>query len=123
ELCTTNLTAIAQFIKEAVPALQASGGNIVNISSTAGRYIGMPSENLAVYGATKAALNQLTRALAPELGPLGIRINAVAPGVTAAEYAMREIEANAGLREALITRTPLGRIGTPEDIARAVLFL
>ncbi len=119
----TNMVATTLLIKQAVPHLAASGGSIVNISSTASRYTGMPSEYLSVYGASKAGLNQLTRTLAPELGPLGIRINAVAPGVTAGEYAMQEINNIPGHKEALIARTPLGRIGTPEDITGCVLFL
>ncbi len=123
DIFATNLGGTTLLIRQALPHLQASAGNIVNISSTAARFTGTPSENLAVYGASKAGLNQLTRALAPELGPLGVRINAVAPGVTAGEYALQEIDRTPGLRDALVSRTPLGRIGTPEDIAQTVLFL
>lgn len=123
EVYVTNLMSTLKLIKEALPLLTGTGGNIVNISSTAARYVTTPSDFLSVYGAAKAGLNQLTRALAPELGPLGVRINAVAPGVTAGEYAMQEIARIPGHLEALIKRTPLGRIGTPEDIARVAIFL
>ena len=123
DLYFTNVTSTALLIKAALPLLEKSKGSIVNISSTAGRYVSTPSDLLSVYGASKAALNHLTRALAPELGPLGIRINAVAPGVTAGEYAMQSIEATPGHKEALVQRTALGRIGRPEDIAQTVLFL
>ncbi len=123
ELFYTNVASTTRFIKQALPYLQKSGGNIVNISSTAGRYTGVPSELLSVYSASKAALNQLTRALAPELGPMGIRINAVAPGVTVGEYAMEALSSVPGRLEALIERTSLGRVGEPADIAKTVLFL
>lgn len=123
DLYFTNLTAITCLLKMSIPHLEKTGGNIVNISSTAARFVGTPSENLTVYGASKAALNQLTRALAPELGPMGIRVNAVAPGVTAGEYALQEISRIPGHLEALINRTPMGRVGDPMDIAGTVLFL
>ncbi|MFV8816557.1 SDR family NAD(P)-dependent oxidoreductase [Haliea sp. E17] len=120
---STNLTSTVRLIKRALPLLRESGGNIVNISSTASRYTTTPSDNLAVYGASKAGLNQLTRALAPEFGPLGVRINAVAPGVTFGEYAAEGLASSPGHMQALIDRTPMARIGTPDDIALLVLFL
>lgn len=123
DLYHTNVTSIACFLREAIPSLEKTRGSIINISSTAARFVGTPSENLTVYGASKAALNHLTRALAPELGPMGIRINAVAPGVTAGEYALQEISRIPGHMEALVSRTPLGRTGDPADIAKTVLFL
>ena len=83
----TNLSSTVRFVKQAVPYLEASNGNIVIISSTAGRYVLSPSQLLSVYGASKAGLNHFTRAVAPEIGPKGIRINAVAPGLTRGEYA------------------------------------
>jgi NAD(P)-dependent dehydrogenase (short-subunit alcohol dehydrogenase family) len=123
ELYFTNMTSITLLIKSALPLLQKTKGNIVNISSTAGRYVSTPSDFLTVYGASKAGLNQLTRALAPEFGPLGVRINAVAPGVTLGEYALESMKEIPGHLDGLIQRTALGRVGKPEDIARAVLFL
>jgi len=123
ELYLTNLTSTVKFIKSAIPHLQTSNGNIINISSTGARYTATPSDNLTVYGASKAGLNFLTRSLASELGPMGIRINAVAPGVTLGEFALEEINNVPGHKETLISRTALGRIGEPEDIAKTVLFL
>lgn len=123
ELYLTNLTSTVKFIKSALSHLQVANGNIVNISSTASRYTAMPSDNLSIYGASKAGLNQLTRALASELGLMGVRINAVAPGVTAGEFALQEIAGIPGHLESLVGRTPLGRVGEPADIAKAVLFL
>jgi len=75
----TNLLAPITLSRDAVPYLSESKGSIVNISTVAAQGV-MPG--LAPYGASKAGLNHLTRLLAAELGPLGIRVNAVAPGVT-----------------------------------------
>jgi 3-oxoacyl-[acyl-carrier protein] reductase len=92
-------------------------GSIVNISSIVGisGYRG-----LAVYSATKAALDGLTRALARELGSRGIVVNGIAPGYLRTEMSH-------GLDEdqlqQIVRRTPAGRLGEPADIARAVLFL
>ena len=121
----TNLAATARLFKQALPLLEASKGNIVVISSTAARYTAVPSQKLSVYGASKAGLNQLTRTLAPELGPKGIRINAVAPGLTRGEYSGESIdlEADDATKAWIASVTPLGRMGEPEDIAQAVTWL
>jgi NAD(P)-dependent dehydrogenase (short-subunit alcohol dehydrogenase family) len=123
DLFFTNLSAITRFIKRALPHLEKSKGNIVNISSTASRYTAVPSQKLAVYSASKAGLNQLTRTLAPEFGPSGIRINTVAPGLTRGDYAQDSLAADEATEAWIRQATPLGRWGEPEDIARTVLFL
>jgi NAD(P)-dependent dehydrogenase (short-subunit alcohol dehydrogenase family) len=124
EIYRTNLASTVRFVKQAVPYLEQAGGNIVIISSTAGRYVLSPSQLLSVYGASKAGLNQFTRAVAPELGPRGIRINAVAPGLTRGEYADEGLEQNdQATQDWIRASTPLGRIGEPEDIARVVTFM
>ena len=113
-----------RFVKQAAPYLEKSGGNIVIISSTAGRYVLSPSQLLSVYGASKAGLNHFTRAVAPELGPRGIRINAVAPGLTRGEYADEGLSQNdQATQDWIRASTPLGRIGEPDDIARVVTFM
>ena len=125
ELFYTNLSSTTRFIKQALPYLEASKGNIVIISSTAARYTVVPSQKLSVYSASKAGLNQLARTLAPELGPLGVRINVVAPGLTRGEYSGESIDldADAATQEWIRSVTPLGRMGEASDIAQSVIFL
>lgn len=124
EIYNTNLASTVRLVKQAVPYLEKSGGNIVIISSTAGRYVLSPSQKLSVYGASKAGLNHFTRAVSPELGPLGIRINAVAPGLTRGEYADEGVDHDdPATQEWIRSVTPLGRIGEAEDIARVVTFM
>lgn len=124
DIYRTNLASTVRFIKQATPYLEASKGNIVIISSTAGRYVLCPSQLLSVYGASKAGLNQFTRAVAPELGPRGVRINAVAPGLTRGEYADEGLNHDdPATREWIRSVTPLGRAGEPDDIARVVAFM
>jgi len=95
-------------------------GRIVNVSSTASR-IARPG--IAHYGASKAGLNMLTRIMAVELAPFGIRVNAVCPGVIETETTLRQAEANPAEHEAKLRRIPLGRLGKSEEVASAVLFL
>ncbi len=93
-------------------------GSILNISSMAAENINV---NMTSYSSSKAAVNHLTRNMAFELGPKGIRVNAVAPGAImtqALETVLTpEIENN------MLKKTPLGRLGYPEDIAQVALFL
>ena len=92
-------------------------GHIVNISSIVGL---SGYRGLAVYSATKAALDGLTRALARELGSRGIVVNSVAPGYLRTEMSHGLDEAQL---DQIVRRTPAGRLGEPADIARIVLFL
>jgi len=92
-------------------------GHIVNISSIVGL---SGYRGLAVYSATKAALDGLTRALARELGSRGITVNSVAPGYLRTEMSHGLDNAQLGQ---IVRRTPAGRLGDPEDIARVVQFL
>ena len=96
---------------------QGSGGSIVNTSSMVGRY-GQPSG--VAYPTSKFAVNGLTLSLARELARDGIRVNAVAPGVTHTDMVDALPDS---VIQPLIASIPLGRMGTPEDIANAYLFL
>ncbi|HEX3794011.1 MAG TPA: 3-oxoacyl-ACP reductase FabG [Acidimicrobiales bacterium] len=97
--------------------LKAGPGRIINISSIVGL---SGYRGLAVYGATKAALDGFTRALARELGGRGITVNSVAPGYLRTEMSHGLDESQL---QQIARRTPLGRLGEPSDVAAAVLFL
>jgi NAD(P)-dependent dehydrogenase (short-subunit alcohol dehydrogenase family) len=98
------------------------GGAIVNIASIQGL---RPKAGKAAYAASKAGLIALTQVLAQEFAPFGVRVNAVAPGPVMSEGAAAASARPdaAALREAYLARLPLGRFGTPDDVARAVQFL
>ena len=113
----TNLVAPASLMREAIPHLGKSKGSIINISSIGARAV---LSGMSAYTCSKAALDHLTRTAAVELGPLGIRVNAVAPGMTETEMAESSIEQ---MGEMMVSMTPLGRLGKPDDIARAVFLL
>ena len=103
--------------KTAVPYLKDTKGVILNTSSMVSIY-GQPSGIL--YPASKSAVNGLTKSLARELAEFGIRVNAVAPGITETDMVAALPKE---MIEPLIKSIPLGRIGTPKDIANAFLFL
>ena len=114
----TNLSGAFYCCRRALPAMIAKKrGKIINISSIWGM-VGASCE--VAYSAAKAGLIGMTRALAKEVAPSCIQVNCVAPGVVntdmMADFSMED-------RRALAEETPLGRLGTPEDIARAVWFL
>ncbi len=115
DILDLNLIAPIALLTAALPYLQ-SGSSVVNISSMNAT---LPPRDAATYGASKAALNLWTRAMAKELGPQGIRVNAVAPGAINIPEAPRPDD----LTELFVKDTALGRVGVPEDIARVVRFL
>ncbi|GAB2735779.1 SDR family NAD(P)-dependent oxidoreductase [Streptomyces bullii] len=116
----TNLTAAYRVIQQALPLLGA-GSSVVNIGSR-GAAAGIPLR--AHYTAAKAAMIGLTRSLAKELGPQGIRVNVVAPGVIETEaFATMPADRADGLRATYSRKTALARLGTVEELAGPVLFL
>lgn len=114
-----NVFASFRFMQLAAPHMQqAGGGAILSISSMAGEN---KNTRMAAYGSSKAAVNHLTRNVAFDLGPAGVRVNAIAPGAiktgALAKVLTPDVEA------AMLKHTPLGRLGAPQDIANAALFL
>ncbi|HEY2253185.1 MAG TPA: SDR family oxidoreductase, partial [Planctomycetaceae bacterium] len=97
-----------------------TGGSIINISSVVSTF-GVP--NASVYSATKGAVDSLTRSLAKELGPQNIRVNTINPGMVETEGIHAAGIAESDMRKQTEAQTPLGRIGQPQDIAPAAVFL
>ena len=97
-----------------------SGGNIINISSEAGK---TPLPTGSVYSATKAALDAITTSLSKEFSGKNIRINSILPGVVNTEGARSAGFVGSEAEKKLVSSTPLGRTGQPEDIARVAVFL
>jgi 3-oxoacyl-[acyl-carrier protein] reductase len=105
----------------AVPVFRERGGGvIINIGSTAGL---RPRPGLSAYSATKGAVHVLTKSLAVELAPDGIRVCAIAPVATETPLLPSFLGSAQGMREKFIATIPLGRLALPQDIANAALFL
>jgi 3-oxoacyl-[acyl-carrier protein] reductase len=114
----TNVLGAILATQEAVKAFDGSGGSVINISTIASTN---PSPNTLLYAASKSAIDTITRELALELAPRGIRVNAVAPGMTETEgFAAAGLSAESA--KSLGFTLPMGRLGKPEDIARVALF-
>ena len=110
-----------------LPALVKSKGNVINISSYFAHRM-LPNRATTVYSATKGALNSFTKALAFEVGQLGVRVNAIAPGSISTPQFNRNLQALTPKKQAAFETMvkeiyPLQHIGTPEDIAKACVFL
>ncbi|MFG2618928.1 SDR family NAD(P)-dependent oxidoreductase [Streptomyces sp. NPDC048507] len=115
----TNVRGTFFLIQSLVPLL-AQGARIINVSSSLTRHT---SPATAVYSASKAAVEALSRTLAAELGPRGIRVNSIAPGPTATDFNGGAMRDDAGLRQDLAGQTALGRVGEPEEIGDAIAAL
>ena len=115
-----NVLGLILTIQEAVKHFGADGGSIVNISSVVST---SAPPNASVYSATKGAVDAVTRSLAKELGPRKIRVNAINPGMVETEGFRAAGIAESDMRRQVEASTPLGRIGQPQDIAPAVVYL
>ena len=119
EVIATDLSAAFHTCRAALPSMMERGsGSIVNIASRLGQ---MGIAETAAYSAAKAGLIGLTRALAREFGPRGVRVNAVAPGVTVTEMTTDLVDSEEGRRR--LRDMPLGRFGRAEEVADSVIFL
>lgn len=118
----TNVLGPLAVIRESLDFFGPDGGSIVNIGSGASQ---MCPPGYSIYAASKSALDAITRVLAKELAPRGIRVNSVNPGATLSEGTKSAGLYGAGseFERQLVAMTPLGRIGTPADIAKVVAFL
>jgi NAD(P)-dependent dehydrogenase (short-subunit alcohol dehydrogenase family) len=115
----TNVAAPLMLTKAALPHLVA-GSSVVFIGSTTGT-MGFPG--CSAYTATKGAVDSLTRALAVELAPSGIRVNLVVPGYVRTPMLQPHLDANEGYEQWILERTPMGRIGGPDEVAPSILFM
>ena len=112
-----NTWSVITTTQAALPHFATTGGSIINVSTS---LVHDPRDGTAVYSASKAALETLTRGFATELGARGIRVNAVAPAITRTDMTAEIPQPHLDQERSL---TPLGRLAEPEDIADAVAFL
>jgi NAD(P)-dependent dehydrogenase (short-subunit alcohol dehydrogenase family) len=120
-LLAVNVTGVYNCVQAAVPAMRGrAGACIINIASVSHEKGGGAIGNVW-YGATKAAVVAITRGLARELGPLGIRVNAIAPAVLETDMVSGVL--TPALREKILARIPLGRLAEADDVARLAVFL
>ena len=114
-----NVFSVFRLCQLAAPHMEAAGGGaILNITSMAAEN---RSRRMASYASSKAAESHLTRNIAHDLGPMNIRVNAIAPGATKTSALQRVLTPE--IEEAMLAHTPLKRLGEPEDMANAALFL
>ena len=117
----TNVQSIFTISREVVKnMIENKRGSIVNISSMASQY-GIPK--VIAYTASKSAVEGMTRAMAVELSPKGIRVNCIAPGFIATAMSAKALNSDAERKQKVMSRTPMGFMGDPADIANAALYL
>ncbi len=116
----TNVLGPILAIRESVKHFGERGGSVINVSSVVSEK-GLPGS--VVYSATKSALDSVTRVLATELGPRKIRVNTIAPGGVDTEGTRTAGVVGSDFEKQIVSQTPLGRFGQPDDIARVAVFL
>jgi NAD(P)-dependent dehydrogenase (short-subunit alcohol dehydrogenase family) len=120
KILDTNAKGCFRVCQAVAPHMEAlGGGKIINLASIAGL---RPSPGMGVYGISKAAIIMLTQVLAVELGPAGIQVNAIAPGVIKTRFS-RLLWQTPQFAEPTLAHLPLGRFGEPEDVAGLALYL
>lgn len=117
----TNLISVFAMSREVIKHMAEAGrGSVINISSMASQY-GIPY--VIAYTATKSAIEGMTRAMSTELSPKGIRVNCVAPGFIATDMSAKALNNDPERKNKVMSRTPIGHLGEPADIAEAVYYL
>jgi len=116
----TNVLGTLLTTKEAAKQFGPNGGSVINISSVASE---TATPTASVYSATKGAVDTLSRVLAAELGPRKIRVNVIAPGGVETEGTHAAGVIGSDFEKSMISKTALGRLGQPDDIARIAVFL
>jgi NAD(P)-dependent dehydrogenase (short-subunit alcohol dehydrogenase family) len=117
----TNQNSVFSITREVAKLMiPHESGAILNISSMSSQY-GIP--NVIAYTASKSAIEGMTRAKAVELSPLGIRVNCIAPGFIYTDMSSKALDSDPARKSKVIGRTPMGKMGMPEDIANAAYFL
>jgi 3-oxoacyl-[acyl-carrier protein] reductase len=116
----TNVLGLLQVTQETAKHIGPKGGSIINISSVVTQ-LNLPGSS--VYAASKAAVDTITRVLAKELGARNIRVNAINPGVIETEGTRTQGIIGSDFEKQAISRTPLGRVGQPDDVAKVAVFL
>ena len=120
-LVAVNLTGVFNCVQAAVPAMRGrAGASIINIASVSAEKGGGAMGNVW-YGTTKAGVVAMTKGLARELGPQGIRVNAISPGVIETDMVREHLSDE--LRQKVLARFPLGRFATVDEVAQVALFL
>jgi NAD(P)-dependent dehydrogenase (short-subunit alcohol dehydrogenase family) len=121
KILLTNVNSVFSLSRETVKVmLPKKSGCIINISSMAAQY-GLPG--VIAYTASKTAIEGMTRAMAVELSPSGIRVNCIAPGFIFTKMSSAALDSDPERKQRVLSRTPMGKLGMPEDVANTAYFL
>jgi 3-oxoacyl-[acyl-carrier protein] reductase len=115
-----NVLGLLLSTREALKLIGPEGGSVINLGSVVGS---MPPPHSSIYSATKGAVDNITISLSKELGPRKIRVNGLNPGLVETEGTIAVGAAEGEFRDVVVQRTPLGRIGMPDDIGPVAVFL